>query len=127
MSEPQKNAGLSPLKQAYLALEEMQARLRLFHLAQREPIAIIGMACRFPGGANDADSYWQLLRDGVEATRILYVPFYEISSLLGLHDPILAITRWFEAHHLPQTFNKSAQAGRIVRRGFGRTFHAGMP
>lgn len=60
----------------------------------------------------------ELLRDGegriVEATRILYVPFDEISSLLGLQEPILAITRWFEAHHLQQTFNESAQAGRIA-------------
>lgn len=27
-------------------------------------IAIIGMSCRFPGGANDPDSFWDLLRDG---------------------------------------------------------------
>ena len=28
-----------------------------------EPIAIIGMACRFPG-ANDLDSFWRLLLEG---------------------------------------------------------------
>ncbi len=28
-----------------------------------EPIAIVGMACRFPGGAHDLESYWQLLHD----------------------------------------------------------------
>ncbi|TDC25341.1 SDR family NAD(P)-dependent oxidoreductase, partial [Streptomyces sp. 8K308] len=33
-----------------------------------EPIAIIGMACRFPGGANDLDSYWRLLREGRDTT-----------------------------------------------------------
>jgi candicidin polyketide synthase FscE len=26
-----------------------------------EPIAIVGLACRFPAGANDPDAYWQLL------------------------------------------------------------------
>jgi len=31
-----------------------------------EPIAIIGLACRFPG-APDAEAFWQLLRDGVDA------------------------------------------------------------
>ncbi|MBN1219684.1 MAG: SDR family NAD(P)-dependent oxidoreductase [Anaerolineae bacterium] len=31
-----------------------------------EPIAIIGLACRFPG-AKDADAFWQLLCDGVDA------------------------------------------------------------
>ncbi len=29
-----------------------------------EPIAIIGMACRFPGGGNDPALYWRILRDG---------------------------------------------------------------
>ncbi|UCH95826.1 MAG: aminotransferase class III-fold pyridoxal phosphate-dependent enzyme, partial [Candidatus Aminicenantes bacterium] len=29
-----------------------------------EPIAIIGMACRFPGGANDLQSFWDLLKNG---------------------------------------------------------------
>ncbi|KVD29633.1 hybrid non-ribosomal peptide synthetase/type I polyketide synthase [Burkholderia ubonensis] len=32
-----------------------------------EPIAIVGMSCRFPGGAHDLDAYWQLLNDGVDA------------------------------------------------------------
>nr|AVI26388.1 polyketide synthase [Candidatus Entotheonella serta] len=29
-----------------------------------EPIAVIGMSCRFPGGANDSDAYWDLLLNG---------------------------------------------------------------
>ena len=33
-----------------------------------EPIAIVGMACRFPGAPN-IDAFWQLLRDGVDAVR----------------------------------------------------------
>ncbi len=33
-------------------------------LAAREPVAIVGMACRFPGGASDPDSFWRLLRTG---------------------------------------------------------------
>nr|AAK19883.1 soraphen polyketide synthase A [Sorangium cellulosum] len=34
--------------------------------APNEPIAIVGMACRFPG-APDVDSYWRLLSGGVDA------------------------------------------------------------
>ncbi|MEO8110497.1 MAG: SDR family NAD(P)-dependent oxidoreductase [Ginsengibacter sp.] len=37
-----------------------------FKDALAEPIAIIGMACRFPG-ADDPQSFWQLLHDGVDA------------------------------------------------------------
>src|SRR5919202_4527312 len=34
---------------------------------QLEPIAIIGIGCRFPGGANDPVQFWRLLGDGVDA------------------------------------------------------------
>ena len=34
--------------------------------AKTEPIAIIGVGCRFPGGANDLDSYWKILNEGME-------------------------------------------------------------
>ncbi|MDI4656773.1 type I polyketide synthase [Xanthobacter autotrophicus] len=37
--------------------------------AQGEPIAIVGAGCRFPGGADDLDSYWRLLREGRDAVR----------------------------------------------------------
>src|SRR3954453_3772331 len=32
-----------------------------------EPIAIVGIGCRFPGGANDPQQFWRLLTDGVDA------------------------------------------------------------
>ena len=47
--------GLSPDKRALLA-----DLLR----PTSEPIAIIGMSCRFPGGIDSPDALWDLLRDG---------------------------------------------------------------
>jgi len=35
--------------------------------SKKEPIAIIGIGCRFPGGANSPEAFWKLLRDGVDA------------------------------------------------------------
>ncbi|MCC5601565.1 type I polyketide synthase [Nostoc favosum] len=58
---------LSPTKRALLALQEMQAKLEANERAKTEPIAIIGLGCRFPGGSNDPESYWQMLRNGIDA------------------------------------------------------------
>ncbi|MEO0771245.1 MAG: polyketide synthase, partial [Cyanobacteria bacterium J06649_4] len=32
-----------------------------------EPIAIIGIGCRYPGGADTPDAFWQLIRSGGDA------------------------------------------------------------
>lgn len=61
------NSSLSPIKQAYLKLGELQSKLDALEKANREPIAIVGMACRIPGGANDPESFWQLLEEGRDA------------------------------------------------------------
>ena len=50
------------LKRAVLKLDELQSKLDRL----REPIAIIGLSCRMPGGANDPEAFWQLLHDGVD-------------------------------------------------------------
>src|SRR3954465_4922635 len=57
---------LKAKQQAVLALKGMQARLDALERRRHEPIAIVGLSCRFPGAA-DAESFWRLLRDGVEA------------------------------------------------------------
>src|SRR5688572_21514475 len=42
------------------------------HLARAthvEPVAVIGIGCRFPGGANTPDRFWELLMRGESAVR----------------------------------------------------------
>src|SRR5271166_256080 len=60
---------LTPLQRAVVALKETQARLDALERRNSEPVAIVGMACRFPGGAADPQSYWQLLCARVDAIR----------------------------------------------------------
>jgi len=38
------------------------------HMTVGEPLAVVGIGCRFPGGADSADAYWQLLMDGRDAS-----------------------------------------------------------
>jgi amino acid adenylation domain-containing protein/non-ribosomal peptide synthase protein (TIGR01720 family) len=54
-------ADLSRSRRVLAALEEASARLKEAERAQHEPIAIVGIGCRFPGGARDPQSYWELL------------------------------------------------------------------
>ncbi|WP_394849577.1 SDR family NAD(P)-dependent oxidoreductase [Pendulispora brunnea] len=44
--------------------QEQTARARA---SSDEPVAIVGMALRLPGGANDAESFWKLLEEGRDA------------------------------------------------------------
>ncbi|MFJ2582987.1 type I polyketide synthase, partial [Kitasatospora aureofaciens] len=50
-----------------------------------EPIAIVGMACRYPGGAATPEELWQLLADGVDTTSGL--PTDRGWDIENLYDP----------------------------------------
>ncbi|MEL6776868.1 MAG: SDR family NAD(P)-dependent oxidoreductase [Cyanobacteria bacterium J06597_16] len=55
------------MARALQAIEKLQAKLAAVEMAKTEPIAIIGMGCRFPGGANSPSAFWQLLAQGRDA------------------------------------------------------------
>ena len=69
MSEATSKEQLTPLQRAVLALKEMRARLDALERAQTEPIAVIGMACRFPGGVSTPAAFWRFLCAGADARR----------------------------------------------------------
>ncbi|WP_437718137.1 SDR family NAD(P)-dependent oxidoreductase [Sorangium sp. So ce448] len=59
--------GLSQLDRAQIALMKAQHGLEMLDRIRSEPIAIVGMACRYPGGVNTLSSYWDLLSRRVDA------------------------------------------------------------
>jgi acyl transferase domain-containing protein/SAM-dependent methyltransferase len=64
---PEAPEQLSPLKRAILELRELRAKLDETERRQRDPIAIVGIGMRLPGGARDESSLWQILANGVDA------------------------------------------------------------
>ncbi|WP_207401153.1 beta-ketoacyl synthase N-terminal-like domain-containing protein, partial [Actinomadura roseirufa] len=48
-------------------LHRARRRLREIESAGHEPIAVVGAACRFPGGARTPEGLWELLAEGREA------------------------------------------------------------
>lgn len=56
------------LKRALGAIDDLEARLRRSEVRLREPIAVIGMSCRFPG-ATGPEQLWDLLHEGRDAIR----------------------------------------------------------
>src|SRR4051794_28713065 len=51
------------LVQAYRTIQDLERRLKESRRASEDPIAIVGMACRFPGAQNPQE-FFELLRDG---------------------------------------------------------------
>lgn len=85
MKSPSQNTNSRALLQnAYLELRAMRAELDMLEQDRIEPIAIIGMGCRFPGGADNPEAFWQLLREGRDAITEIPPDRWDVESY---YDP----------------------------------------
>jgi acyl transferase domain-containing protein len=84
------------LRRALVELREMRSRLKAFEQAQSEPIAIVGMGCRFPGGADSPERFWELLTNSVDAIDEIPAERWDIDAYYDpdAGTPGKANTRW---------------------------------
>jgi acyl transferase domain-containing protein len=89
-------ASLSPEQRALLE-RQLRAEGGLVSARTRgEPIAIVGMGCRFPGPAVSPEAFWRLLKDGIDAVSEVPRARWDVDAIYDPNPevPGKMCTRW---------------------------------
>lgn len=81
---------------ALVQIDKLQRKLDTKNNEQHEPIAIVGMGCRYPGGINNPEDYWEALTQGKDCIE-------DANKRWGLehfYDPDPSVPGKFYSRHL---------------------------
>ncbi|MFI5528203.1 type I polyketide synthase [Kitasatospora sp. NPDC051853] len=84
------------LTTALAAIRQLRGRLESLENATREPVAIVGLGCRLPGGTDSPDALWELMTHRVDAVTEVPASRWDVD---GFHDPDPATPGRMTARH----------------------------
>jgi acyl transferase domain-containing protein/SAM-dependent methyltransferase len=74
------NAKLTPTKRALLEIRELRTRLAEAEKVLNEPIAVVGIGLRLPGGVRDSETFARLLWSGSDAVKEIPVDRWSLDA-----------------------------------------------
>ncbi len=84
---------MTPVKRALLEIRSLRDQIKELESAAKEPIAVVGVGCRLPGGVDGPDGLWSVLRDGVDTIGEVPAERWDIDRLYN-PDPEVPGTMW---------------------------------
>lgn len=103
MSEPKKvelpTARAEALRRALVAIDRLERRVASLEGRANDPIAVIGIGCRLPGGVENPDDYLRLMREGTDAISEVPSSRWSLSETYSRDPdaPGKMTTRWLGA------------------------------
>ncbi|MBL8348625.1 MAG: type I polyketide synthase [Rubrivivax sp.] len=95
MSDPRPTDHAALLKRSLQAIDQLQAKLASVERERTEPIAIVGIGCRFPLGESPA-AFWEMLKNGVDAVTEVPPERWDVDAFYDPDPdkPGKSYTRW---------------------------------